>query len=53
MTLMKDLDKPTVGPARLQLFRPFVIRGPCLDLFGPGWLFVSKTSNDSGMKRVS
>ena len=49
---MKDLDKPTVGPAHLQLFRPFVIRGPCLDLFGPGWLFVSKTSNDSGMKRV-
>ena len=29
---MKDLDKPTVGPVHLQLFRPSVIRGPCLNL---------------------
>ena len=50
---MKDFEKPTVFPVHLQLFRPSVIRGPCLDLFGPGWWFVSKTSNDSGMKRVS
>ena len=28
---MKDLDKPTVGPVHLQLFRPSVIRGPCID----------------------
>ena len=27
---MKDLDNPTVGPVHLQLFRPSVIRGPCL-----------------------
>ena len=27
---MKDLDKPTVGPVHLQLFRPSVIRGPWL-----------------------
>ena len=26
---MKDLDKPTVDPVLLQLFRPSVIRGPC------------------------
>ena len=30
LTLMKDLDKPTVGPVHLQLFRPSVIRGPCI-----------------------
>ena len=33
---MKDLDKPTVGPVHLQLFRPSVIRGPWLTLFQPG-----------------
>ena len=29
---MKDLDKPTVGPVHLQLFRPSVIRGPCSNI---------------------
>jgi hypothetical protein len=31
LTLVKDLDKPIVGPVHLQLFRPSVIRGPCLN----------------------
>ena len=32
LTLMKDLDKPTVGPVHLQLFHPSVIRGPWIKL---------------------
>ena len=58
-----SLKRLTKSSLDMQLNDPFrhiskpsnslaVLEEDSLDLFGPGWWFVSKTSNDSGMKRV-